>query len=239
MSLDITFYAYNRLEFTRASFGLLLANTNWELVDRLLVFDDGSTDGTREFLDDMIGNAPVSAHLAHCGWGSPIKIMNHYLGDGPADLFAKVDNDIAVPPGWLDALLAVLDEHPEVELLGMEGGQTRLAWRDGEPWDGTYTWRPSSHIGGVGLMRTEAFLSRPALVPHGRHGFTNWQHEQEPVRGWIEPDLLAPQLDRIPTEPWASLSKRYVKKLWQRRWPPMDETWCRPYYDWVLDEVTV
>lgn len=237
-SLDIIYLTYNRLDFTRLTFHLLLANTDWSHVDRLIVFDDGSTDGTREWLDENIPRTPVPASLVHLGFGSPVSTMNYYLQGDPADRFVKVDSDVAMPPGWLGALLAAAERHPEIDLLGMEAGQTWLP-TDRSPefsgWDGSYTVRACSWIGGVGLMRTQAFRDRPAMVPIGRFGFTKWQQIHEPPRAWIEPDLLCPQLDRIPVEPFVSLSRRYIAAGWQREWPMMDPDWGVPYWGWIGD----
>lgn len=235
MTLDIIYLAWNRLDYTRASFETLLENTNWEHVRRLIVYDDGSTDGTREYLDDAIQRCPVEHGLSHLGFGSPVATMNHYLDGTDADAFVKIDNDIAAPPGWLDALLHVWYAHDELELLGMEAGQTKIGGRD-EEWDGVYGYRPCTHIGGIGLMRVSAFTTRDRPRVKGRFGFTEWQHRMDPVRGWIEPDLLVPQLDRIPADPWRSLSLAYIERGWQRTWPKMDEQWAAPYFAWFLDE---
>lgn len=232
--LDVLYLAYNRVEFTRVTFQLLLANTDWSLVRGLRVYDDGSTDGTYKYLADAVGMCPVPARLTRPGFGSPVTTMKHYLNKGnPAEAFVKVDNDIAVPPGWLNNMLDVFDQDPSLDLLGMEAGQTWLPGRNGRKFDGVYGWTSCSHIGGVGVMRTAAFHDRPRLRANGRYGFTEWQHEQEPVRGWITPDLLVPQLDRIPEEPWLSLSKSYREAGWQRTWPLMNRKWGRPYYDWI------
>lgn len=230
MNIDVVYVAWNRLEFTRYSFGLLLANTDWGLVDRLVVYDDGSTDGTREWLDKAVRSCGVpGARVVYLGHGSPVAVMNDYLDSSIADAFAKVDNDIAVPPGWLGTMVNVLDENPRLDLLGMEAGRTGIP---GPPpvWHAV---EPASHIGGIGLMRTSAFLDRPAMRARGRFGFTEFQDVQGLRCGWISPDLLVPQLDRVPVEPFASLSREYIKNGWQRRWPAMDDRFSRPYYEWL------
>ena len=216
MSLDVCFFAWNRKAFTCHSLNLLLANTNWEHVDQLILIDDGSTDGSTDILKDARKNAPVPVRIIQLAGRGPVSGMNFYLDNHPASLFAKIDNDIAVPAGWLPAMLDVLDRNPPLELLGMELGRGILR---SPPPAGVHGFEPCSHIGGVGVMRSAAFLSRPRMRPRGRFGFTNWQHEQEPVRGWIAPWLPVLQLDRLPFEPWRSLSAGYVAAGWQREWP--------------------
>lgn len=102
---------------------------------------------------------------------------------------------------------------------------------NGAPWDwdrpnNGYGFEKGSHIGGVGLMKTESFRIRPKLIEgEGRFGFTEWQHEYKPVRGWITPDLLVSELSRIPFEPWVSLTSQYVERDWEREWPKYHERW--------------
>src|SRR5215510_6826063 len=57
--IEILYCAWNRLEFTRATFELLRRNTDWKRISRLVVYDDGSRDGTAEFLDEAITAVPV------------------------------------------------------------------------------------------------------------------------------------------------------------------------------------
>jgi glycosyltransferase involved in cell wall biosynthesis len=231
MTVDVLFCSWNRLAFTMASFEALLANTDWSLVRRLHVYDDGSIDGTLEYLAGRIHQCP-GAYVLHEdeNQGSPVATMNAYLAHADSDYFAKVDNDIAMPPHWLeDALerLAHLEEagHP-LDLLGLAAG-----WTGTNPGD-ALGYEPTTHIGGVGLMRTRAFAGRLPMRAEGRQGFTQWQHEHEPRAGWIVPDVQAVQLDLVPAEPWASLSASYIDLGWQRRWPPYDEH--ADHWKWVL-----
>jgi glycosyltransferase involved in cell wall biosynthesis len=236
--VDVLFLSWNRLAFTKTAFEALLANTDWSRVRRLRVFDDGSTDGTWEYLIGRCADARRAGILTSAGnmrRGSPVEVMREYLLGKPADLFAKIDNDVVVPPGWLETMLAVMDANPTVELLGMEAGMTEVAGRDGKPWDGVYRVEPATNIGGVGVFRTAAFFDRPELRPDGRFGFTEWQVENDVPRGWITPDLPVPLLDRMPGEPWRSLSEEYVAAGWQREWGVYDPRWMAWAYEWMTD----
>ncbi len=231
MTVDILYLAWNRRAYTETTFRMLLENTDWDIVNNLVVYDDGSSDGTYGWLRDQIGRAPVPAVIRKKPkgrWRSPVEIMAHYLSGSDADCFAKIDNDIAIPPGWLTASMTVLALNDELDLLGLAAGWT------GHPGPAhRYSWLPSSHIGGVGLMRTEAFRRHPGLGGVGRQGFTQWQHaHRDVVTGWITPDLAAVQLDLIPDEPWRSLAAYYVSKRWAREWPPYD-TANRVWWDWI------
>lgn len=233
MSVEILYLAWNRRAFTEFSLDTLLANTDWSQVDRLVIYDDGSSDGTRELLDELLGRFPVETVLrAELGRG-PVSIMRHYIATTDAEVFAKIDSDVCVPAGWLEAMLGVLDAHPDVELLGMEAGMSGVAGRKGALLDGVYGFEPATNIGGVGLMRTSAFTSRPSMRANGRGGFTEWQHTHKPVRGWITPDLPVALLDRLPFEPWLSLSAKYVREGWQRPWAPWDPRWMDWAYSWM------
>lgn len=233
--------AYNRLEFTQQSFGWLERNTDWSQVDRLVVYDDHSQLRSRLWLQDACAEfdkVPVDFRVHPRRLGSPVAIMADYL-EHPADWFVKLDNDVAVPEGWLNALLQVVADDQTIDLLGFEAGMTIAPYEwpgvvSAQDWDGRYGFRESTHIGGVGLMRSAVFAARK-LIPLGRfYGFTEWQHTVKTVkRGWITPDLQSPLLDRMPMEPYLSLSKSYREAAWQRDWGVYD---CMEWaYAWLLE----
>jgi glycosyltransferase involved in cell wall biosynthesis len=234
--IEILYLTWNRLQMTQASLALLAANTNWDLVDRLIVYDDGSTDGTLEYVQEhaRIGTTDY-IEVRPIQFRSPAAVMNDYLATTEADWFAKIDSDIAVPPLWLESMLSVVERHPEVELLGMDGGRFGVA----DPWQPPEEcgFEPASHIGGVGLMRVESFHRRPPIQARGRQGFTHWQHTHEPVRGWITPGLAVAQLDLIPEEPWASLAAEYVEQGYARHWAPYSA--LHPWWDWIAEQLPV
>jgi glycosyltransferase involved in cell wall biosynthesis len=240
VKVDILYCAWNRLEFTTHTWQWLMAHTNWDLVERVVVYDDGSEDGTKEFLLQHDGTnirhhaRSIPIEVRHSNLQSPAAIMNHYIATAQADAFVKVDNDIALCGSWLDVLYYTFVENPDVELLGMEAGMVAMQGRDGVFYS-EYGVEYCSHIGGVGMMRVSSFKERPPIPSRigFRIGFTEWQDRYDPVRGWIIPDLNVPQLDRLPFEPWVSLTEEYVAKGWNRQWPKYSEQWMSAYWDWM------
>lgn len=241
MVVDVLYCAWNRLEFTTATWAWMIAHTNWDHVARLVVYDDGSEDGTLEFLREQVDqldgmNGGLVAELRVGDFRAPGAVMNHYIATSQADYFAKIDNDIALPGGWLEALLSVAVKNRSLELLGMEAGMVELAGRDGKKWDGHYGFEECTNIGGVGLMRVDAFKGRPQIATRAgsRFGFTEWQQRWKLSRGWIVPDIHCPQLDRLPFDPWRNLAAQYVNDGWSRPWPAYDPKWMKPYWEWLL-----
>lgn len=225
--IDLLYLAHNRLEFTKVSLAALIANTNWEQVERLFIYDDASEDGTRQYIT-LIGRCyPVAPKMRFGSYGSPVAVMNDYLSvQSPHDdrIFAKVDSDTMVPPHWLDECLKVMDKHPSLDLLGIEAFNPVVA----DSVERSFS--EARFIGGIGLMRTSAFVTLPR--PNGRFGFTAWQDQTKKVKadvlvdiekGWIDPSLPVFLLDRLPFEPWTSLSAEYVAKGWQRPWAQYGE----------------
>jgi hypothetical protein len=246
--IDILYLTWNRREFTQFSLQMLLDNTDWSQVRYLVVHDDGSDKGQNipKMIVEMLTDAPVETKLHFRDWeerlGSPPAVMNWYVETyGDSERFAKIDSDIVVPPDWLTNLLGVVGRQPHIELLGMEAGRMGPPGHNGIPWDWErptegYGFEKGSHIGGVGLMKTESFRIRPKMREgEGRFGFTEWQHEYKPIRGWITPDLLISELTRIPFEPWASLSAGYAERDWERDWPPYHPRW-RYWWSWWPEE---
>lgn len=212
MKIDLLYLAHNRLAFTSKTLEALLANTDWDLVKSLHIYDDGSSDGTRECLHARA--MPRRTELHFGVWGSPVAIMNEFVASKEPEVFAKIDNDTMLPPGWLNECVKLMDQNPTVDLLGIEPMhpvQGEAIRRYAEP---------ARYIGGIGLMRGKAFVySLPR--PDGRFGFTAWQdHEAQVVKAWINPALPVCLLDRVPFAPWSNLSAQYVAEGWQRPWEP-------------------
>jgi glycosyltransferase involved in cell wall biosynthesis len=212
--IDILYLAFNRLEYTRQTTAAMLANTEWREVRSIHVYDDGSTDGTKEYLRSV--KWPVLSELHSERSGGPVAVMSKFLQrETPMDIFAKIDNDTMLPPDWLTECLKVMQSCPDLGLLGIEAFCQVAAGRAKRSFVGV------RHIGGIGLMRQRCFRTLPRPNGEmGRFGFTRWQHENAGVvKGWINPSLPVFLLDKCGFEPWAGLAQKYISAGWQRPWP--------------------
>jgi glycosyltransferase involved in cell wall biosynthesis len=228
--IDLLYTAFNRLDFTKASFATLAENTDWELVRELVVNDDGSTDGTREWLQENLHRIPVPSRLTTSMFGTPIAVFSDFIAHATAPIVAKTDNDVLLPPHWLRESLAVLEAHPELTFLGIEAIQAHALTHAGPR-----SFAPARWISGLGLYRRQAFAKSLPQPLHRWFGFEQWIDRQNPplVVGWMDPAMPLVLLDRVPFEPWRSLTDAYVANGWQRRWHEHEPDsmlwdWCWP-----------
>jgi GT2 family glycosyltransferase len=215
-SVDLLYLACNRLEYTRETFTALASNTGWDFVRELVVYDDGSQDGTCEWLGEAVGRIPAAVRFERTRFGSPVTAMLDFIRRAQAPILAKVDNDAMMPPGWLEQALAVLDRHPDLDLLGLEAHYPY----DADP-QVPRGYTPAEFISGIGLYRRRTFAHDQPTMFNKYFGLEEWQIAKggKIKRGWITPALPVFLLDRMPTEPWSSLSLAYEQRGWQRPRP--------------------
>ncbi len=227
--VDLLYLACNRLEFTQETFTNLLATTDWRYVRELFVYDDGSVDGTREWLADNVGRAPAPARFVATRFGSPVTAMVHFIESAAAPILAKTDNDAMLPPAWLRQSLEVLDRHPDLTLLGIEAMYPHV---DDPGLARSYT--PAQFISGLGLYRRSAFRRSRPRAYHKWFGLEEWQVAQGAglTRGWITPAIPVFLLDRFPTGPWKDYTDAYVRRGWQRSWPKYDPACTLWHWRW-------
>lgn len=218
-NVDLLYLAWNRLEFTQETFATMVANTDWDHVRELFIYDDGSHDGTREWLESQVDYLPVQARLVKTNFRSPVNAMSHFIKSAQAPILAKTDNDAMLPPGWLGQSLDVLNRHTELTMLGIEA-MVPVDQNNGV----VRSYTPADFISGLGLYRRVAFMrSRPAAIRR-YFGLEEWQQaRRDQIKvGWITPALPVFLLDRMPIEPWRHYSEQYISRGWQRRWPNYD-----------------
>lgn len=206
MTLDLLFLAKNRLKFTQESFLALRRNTNWSLVDHLVLYDDGSVDGTLEFLQEQA--AETGAELRQTRLGSAVKVANHFIERSRADLVAKCDNDAMYPPRWLEVGLGVIQSHSELQVLYLE----ERGIKGGLP----FSYQAARQGGGLYIARRGIFKIGLPTVINKYWGWAAWVLRHQIKGGWLKPSLPVFVLDRVPFQPWLSLSREYEARQWQR-----------------------
>lgn len=118
MRAHIGMVTWNRLELTRHCLASLLQNTPPGY--GLTVVDNGSTDGTQNFLQELAAAHPhMRLHLLRRNMGVAVASNLAWDDAAEADFYVKLDNDVEVlDPQWLSRLMDMLADNPG---LGMAG----------------------------------------------------------------------------------------------------------------------
>ena len=117
MQISIITPLFNRLDLTRACLESLrrtLAGWDYEWI----LIDDGSTDGTREFLStlpDDDARIRVVFNAAPRGYAAN---NNHGARIARAPLLCLLNNDTVLLPGWLEPMARLARRLPDVALVG-------------------------------------------------------------------------------------------------------------------------
>lgn len=114
--VSVVVVAADGLVFTRLCLESVLLNAADTDV-ALVVVDNGSSDGTREYLAALAerdSRVRVLRNDENRGFGPAV---NQGLSAATGDVLVVLNNDTVVPPGWLPRLVAQLDR-PEVGLVG-------------------------------------------------------------------------------------------------------------------------
>ncbi|MEM4655225.1 MAG: glycosyltransferase [Thermosphaera sp.] len=121
-TVDAVIVTYNNKNVLRETLDSL-ANTDYpKNLLSFYVVNNGSKDGTREFLDQVTKTYPFPLHPLHLdvNVGAPAGLNWGFL-QGSGEFVVKMDDDITVSPGWLNSLLQVFLERP---YAGCAGGKT-------------------------------------------------------------------------------------------------------------------
>jgi len=115
MNIDLIFVVYNRLEYTKMSLASILADPTEEF--SLTIWDNGSTDGTREYLssvkDPRITRTVLARENAYLHGA-----FNDLCSRSSADLVGIIPNDFLVTPGWTKILAQAHADVPEFGMIG-------------------------------------------------------------------------------------------------------------------------
>lgn len=98
--IPVLFTTYNRLDYTKLALRALNASRGIQIY----IYDNHSTDGTREWIQDIPHSKQWKSFFATENTGVA-GAMNWFLSvTKHSELVGKVDNDTVVPPYWAETL---------------------------------------------------------------------------------------------------------------------------------------
>lgn len=115
MTIDLIFISYNRLDYTKLALASVLADPTEEF--SLTIWDNGSTDGAREYLSSVNDPRIIKRVFSEENVGLRGAI-NYLFSKSSADLVGIVPNDLLVTAGWTRPIAQAHADVPEFGLIG-------------------------------------------------------------------------------------------------------------------------
>lgn len=82
----------------------------------IILFDDASTDNTREWLDSLREpNVVVEGTATNIGFGAA---NNRAVRSATGEILVLLNNDVVLQPGWFEPLVAGFTRFPDVGMIG-------------------------------------------------------------------------------------------------------------------------
>ncbi len=120
--VSIVIPVYNHIEATLICLRSILADVDERTAFEVITVDDGSSDASAEQLPQIDGlryvrNPQNLGFIGACNAGAAV---------ARGEFLIFLNNDTAVQPGWLDALIETFEQHPQAGLVG-----SKLVYPDG------------------------------------------------------------------------------------------------------------
>ncbi len=115
---------YNNLIYTKACLKSIFANTDLSNIE-IIVVDNASTDGTREYLNNVHPQCPVTLipNTTNLGFA---RACNQGARASTGKYLVFLNNDTRVTPGWLDSMVLCSDSDKRIGVVG-----AKLLFEDG------------------------------------------------------------------------------------------------------------
>jgi GT2 family glycosyltransferase len=115
VNLSFVIPLYNCLPLTRRCLETLQATLPGGLAHEIILVDDGSTDGTRAWLETL--PAPCRAILNERNLGYAVA-CNRGAAAARGEILALLNNDLELLPAWLEPVLAGFSRLPRAGIIG-------------------------------------------------------------------------------------------------------------------------
>jgi GT2 family glycosyltransferase len=139
----------------------------------VLFLEVGSLDGTAEYLDGIADAASVRVEVVRATTDHGIPAAcRQMLAQARGEYLVLLNNDTAVPPGWLEQLVAVAKQLPDVGLVGpMSNCAAPPQWVESVP----YRLQPKNDVHGTDDGPRSSLLLDLAPVDRFAEEW-RWQH---------------------------------------------------------------
>ncbi|QRM19918.1 glycosyltransferase [Dechloromonas sp. TW-R-39-2] len=115
--VSVIVVAYNNIALTKACLDSIDSHSGWDNLE-LIVVDNGSTDGTVDFLGDWSANSDRRLFINN-GENLGFSAANNIgLSHASGEFFVLLNNDTYVTPGWLHGLIGHLMNDDSLGLVG-------------------------------------------------------------------------------------------------------------------------
>ena len=114
--------AFNKLELTRQCLSAIIEHTPDALYD-VIVVDNASTDGTKEFLSTLEGDVKIITNKENLGFA---KACNQGAQAATGEYLVFLNNDTIPHQNWLTELVDIVDAFEDVGIVG-----SKLLFSDG------------------------------------------------------------------------------------------------------------
>ena len=115
-NVHILYLTFNRLFYTKKTLPALLESAD-TVSCQIRIVDNGSTDGTVEYLQKL-SHPRIERVIYNNKNKGLVKPTKQFWKDSHSELVGKIDNDILVPKGWIEKLV---DAHQKIPELGVVG----------------------------------------------------------------------------------------------------------------------
>ena len=115
-NVHILFLTFNRLYYTQKTLPALLESADTASC-QIRIVDNGSTDGTIEYLQKL-SHPKIERVIYNKKNEGLVKPTKNFWKESKAEFIGKIDNDILVPKKWIEKLV---DAHQKIPKLGVVG----------------------------------------------------------------------------------------------------------------------
>jgi GT2 family glycosyltransferase/glycosyltransferase involved in cell wall biosynthesis len=120
--VSIIIPVFNKVEYTEKCLDAIARNTSVERYEVVIV-DNGSTDGTKDFLERLDGDVKVITNRSNHGFARACN-QGATASEGKYLLF--LNNDTVPKEGWLGAMIDAVRSEPDIGIVG-----SKLVYPDG------------------------------------------------------------------------------------------------------------